>query len=127
MAYAQFEDVQARYHLPIEDSLRTLIEARLGDAEGKIRSRIPDLDAKVASGEIPEATVVRVAADAVIRLVRNPDGYVSETDGNYTYQLAYDSGGSDLVIPAEDWLDLGVRKGIRVIHPGPLLPWEANQ
>lgn len=126
MAYATLEDVQARYHLPIEESLYPLVEARLEDAEGKIRSRIPALDELIAQGRVSEATVVRVTAEAVIRLVRNPDGYVSETDGSYTYQLSYNAGGSDLVIPEEDWFDLGIRKQIRVRHAGPSLPWEAD-
>lgn len=125
MAYATLEDVQARYHLPIDTEMEPLVLARLQDAEDKIRVRIPDLDERVDRGEISQNTVIRVTADAVIRLVRNPDGYISETDGNYTYQLSYDGGGSDLTITPAEWRDLGIRKGIRVLHPSLELPWEA--
>lgn len=126
MAYADLADVQARYHLPIDSSMEPLVLARLQDAEDKIRIRIPDLDERVDQGTIAKNTVVRVTADAVIRLVRNPDGYISETDGNYTYQLSFDGGGSDLTISPAEWRDLGIRKGIRVIQPTQELPWEAN-
>ena len=126
MAYAELADVQARYHLPIDSSMEPLVLARLQDAEDKIRIRIPDLDERVDQGIISKNTVVRVTADAVIRLVRNPDGYISETDGNYTYQLSFDGGGSDLTISPAEWRDLGIRKGIRVIQPTQELPWEAN-
>lgn len=126
MAYAELADVQARYHLPIDSSMEPLVLARLQDAEDKIRIRIPDLDERVDQGIISQNTVVRVTADAVIRLVRNPDGYISETDGNYTYQLSFDGGGSDLTISPAEWRDLGIRKGIRVIQPTQELPWEAD-
>lgn len=126
MAYAELADVQARYHLPIDSSMEPLVLARLQDAEDKIRVRIPDLDERVDQGTLARNTVVRVTADAVIRLVRNPDGYISETDGNYTYQLSFDGGGSDLTITPAEWRDLGIRKGIRVIQPTQELPWEAN-
>lgn len=126
MAYATLEDVQARYHLPIEESLHALVLARLEDAEDKIRARIPALDDLVLQGRVSEATVIRVTSEAVIRLVRNPDGYVSETDGNYTYQLSQESGSASLTIPKEDWYDLGLRNGIRVRHVLPNLPWEAE-
>ena len=126
MAYAQFEDVQARYHLPIEDAMRPLVEARLEDAEQKIRVRIPALDDWIDQGRVALSTVIRVCADAVIRLVRNPDGYISETDGSYTYQMAWDSGGSDLRITPDEWRDLGIGSGIRVVHVGLQLPWEAG-
>ena len=29
-------------------------------------------------------------SDVVLRLVRNPEGYLSETDGDYTYMLRQD-------------------------------------
>lgn len=127
MAYATLEDVQARYHLPIDPGMEALVLARLEDAEDKIRTRIPDLDERVDQGIVSINTVVRVTADAVIRLVRNPDGYISETDGNYTYQLSFDGGGSDLTITPAEWRDLGIRRGIRVVHTALELPWEVDQ
>lgn len=126
MAYATLEDVQARYHLPIDESMEALVAARLQDAEDMIRGRIPDLDERIDQGLLPANTVIRVISDAVIRLVRNPDGYISETDGNYTYQLSFDGGGSDLTITPSEWWDLGLRNKVRVVHVGLELPWESG-
>lgn len=126
MAYATLDDVQARYHLPIEDDLYPLVEARIEDAEQKIRARIPALDDLVVQGRVSEAVLKRVISDAVLRILRNPEGYVAESDGSYSYQFAYTGGGSELSIPPEDWRDLGVRRGFGVVHPGPVLPWEAE-
>lgn len=127
MAYATLADVQARYHLPIEDDLHPLVEARIEDAEQKIRARIPALDDLVVQGRVSEGVLKRVISDAVLRILRNPEGYVAESDGAYSYQFAHTGGGSDLTIPPEDWRDLGVRRGFGVVHPGPVLPWEAEQ
>lgn len=122
MSLAKFEDVQSRYHRDIEEELRQLVETRLQDAEVKIRRRIKDLDEKIFKDSYLEDVVVRVCADAVIRLIKNPDGYVQETDGNYTYMLSQALTEGNLTISSDEWGDLGVRKGIGVFHVIPQLP-----
>lgn len=122
MAYATFEDVQLRFFRELTDEEKPLVEKRLQDAENKIRRRISDLDDRVAGDPAYEDLVRQVCADAVIRLVRNPEGYIQETDGNYTYQLSHSSADGRLTITPEEWADLGVRKAIAVIHNIPLLP-----
>lgn len=122
MSYATFEDVEVRFFRDLLPEERDLVEARLGDAEGKIRSRIRDLDQKVLENPDYLNTVVRVCVDAVIRLIRNPEGFVQETDGNYTYMLSASSADGRLTILNEEWQDLGVRKSVGVVHTIPLLP-----
>ena len=121
MAYATFEDVEVRFFRELAPEERPLVEARLEDAERKIRARIPDLDDRAALDPNFLATVVAVTADAVIRLVRNPEGYVQETDGNYTYMLAQEGAAGVLTILPEEWADLGVRKKVSVFHVAPRL------
>lgn len=122
MSYATFEDVEVRFYRGLLPEERDLVEARLDDAEGKIRSRIRDLDQKILENPDYLNTVVRVCADAVIRLIRNPEGYIQETDGNYTYQLSQSSADGRLTIVTEEWQDLGVRKSVGVVNNIPLLP-----
>lgn len=122
MAYATFEDVQVRFFRDLSEEERPLVEQRLSDIEDKIRRRIPDLDARIAADPALLGTVVRVCADAVIRLVRNPEGYVQETDGNYTYMLSQTYADGRLTITREEWEDLGFRRGVGVIHVTPRLP-----
>jgi hypothetical protein len=65
--------------------------------------RIPDLDAKIATEEIDAAEVIDIEAEAVLRLVRNPEGYVSESDGNYSYQFNRETASGRLEILVEEW------------------------
>lgn len=121
MAYATFEDVQLRFFRELTPEEVPLVEQRLEDVENKIRRRITDLDERISLEPEYEDVVRQVCADAVIRLVRNPEGYVQETDGNYAYQLSHSSADGRLTILPEEWADLGVRKAIAVIHNLPQL------
>ena len=97
--------ISGRELIPEEE---TLVEARLEDVERRIRRRITDLDAKILAETVDVEDVKQVEADAVLRLVRNPEGYLSETDGNYTYMLSRDIASGKLGILPEEWAILGV-------------------
>lgn len=125
MAFATVQDVEVRFHRPLTASERALVEARLEDAEDKIRAKLRDLPARLTADPDLIRVVVRVCVDAVIRLVRNPEGYVQETDGNYTYMLSQEYASSRLLITPDEWADLGLRRGFGVVHTLPKLPWEA--
>ncbi|AEV52154.1 head-tail adaptor Ad1 [Rhodococcus phage RER2] len=122
MAYATVEDVAVRFARDLTEEESALVLARLTDAENRIRSRIPDLDDQVVAGTILEANVVQVCSDAVLRLVRNPDGFVQETDGNYTYMLSHDAARGNLTILRDEWELLGVRPKVFMIHQSFNLP-----
>ena len=123
MAYASASDVTARWARTPTDEENTLINVRLEDAERLIRRRIPDLDDKVYSGSILEEDVIQVEAEAVLRLVRNPEGFMSESDGNYTYMLRNDIATGRLEILAEEWEILGIRKArFAVLVPNVVMP-----
>ncbi|GAB4584406.1 Gp19/Gp15/Gp42 family protein [Nocardia sp. IFM 10818] len=110
MAYAEPADVAVRWGRTLSDEEKALILARLTDVERRIRRKIRDLDKKVAEGEILRDDVVQVEADAVLRLVRNPDGYIQESDGSYSYMLSQDAASGKLEILAEEWELLGYRR-----------------
>ncbi|AAC18459.1 head-to-tail adaptor [Mycobacterium phage Lakes] len=109
MAYATADDVVTLWAKEPEPEVMALIERRLEQVERMIRRRIPDLDARVSS-DIFRADLIDIEADAVLRLVRNPEGYLSETDGAYTYQLQADLSQGKLVILDEEWTTLGVNR-----------------
>lgn len=109
MAYATYEDVQVRWDHELSQEEQDLVEQRLEDVERRILDRIPDLASKIASGAIDVENVKTIEADAVLRLVRNPDGYIQETDGNYSYILSADQAGK-LYIADEEWELLGWRR-----------------
>ena len=110
MAYASADDVSVRWGRSLTPEDCALVRVRLDDVERMLRRRIPDMDDKVESGDLDVEDIVQVEADAVLRLARNPEGYLSETDGNYTYQLQKDLASGRLQITDEEWEILGVRR-----------------
>jgi Phage protein Gp19/Gp15/Gp42 len=122
MAYAVATDVTKRWTRTPTTAELDLIGVRLEDVERMIRRTIPDLDDLILDGDIDEADVVQVEADAVLRLVRNPEGYLSESDGNYTYMLRQDMATGRVEILPEEWLILGVSGSkFFILEPDPIL------
>lgn len=106
MAYATPADVEARIGRELTPEETIQVGELLEDVEALIKLRIPDLDAKVADGTIPERIVVMVEVNAVVRVLRNPEAYVSETDGNYSYTRSQNGASGYLeLLPIEwEWL-----------------------
>jgi hypothetical protein len=102
-------DVQAVLGRTLDAAETAMVTRRLEQVERKIVRRIPDLDAKIAAEEIDLADVVDVEAEAVLRLVRNPEGYLSEGDGSYQYQFNRELASGKLEILASEWEILGVK------------------
>lgn len=122
MAYATTDDVAVRWGRELSPEETALIGVRLEDVERMIRRRITDLDARIESGVLLVDDVVQVESDAVLRLARNPEGYVSETDGNYTYTLHKDLATGKLSITDDEWEILGApRSGVFAIAPRPMM------
>lgn len=112
MAHASASDVATRWGKALVDldpEIVALLEVRLGDVERMIKRRIPDLDDQVTATTIDVEDVKQVESDAVLRLARNPEGYLSETDGSYTYMLRSDLSSGKLEILPEEWEILGIR------------------
>lgn len=106
MAYATPADVEVRLGRELTPEETAQVAELLEDVEMMIKLKIPDLDAKVADGTIPERLVILVEVNAVIRVLRNPDAFVSETDGNYSYTRSSDGASGYLsILPIEwEWL-----------------------
>lgn len=124
MTYAQASDVTTLWAKEPEPEVMALIERRLEQVERMIIRRIPDLADRITAGSIDQADVVDIEADAVLRVVRNPEGYLSETDGGYTYQLQSDLSSGKLTITDEEWEILGANSVSRmsVIVPNLVMP-----
>lgn len=131
MAYAASTDVEARLGRSLDSSEQQIVNARLNDVELIIRSKVPDLDTKVSTGTVDVEVIIMVEANAVLRLIKNIDGYRSETDGNYSYQIDERVASGRLDILPDEWALLGVKSGAFTIKPyiGPYYsdcpyPWE---
>lgn len=82
---ATTEDVEARWR-PLTAAETTNADAFLTDAWELLLSRRPTLEADITAGTVRSANVVRVVAAMVLRLLKNPDGKLSETIDDYTYR-----------------------------------------
>lgn len=122
MAYATADDVAVRWARAMSAEETALVEVRLEDVERMIRRRIPDLDVQIEIGLIDVEDVVQIESDSVLRLARNPEGYSSETDGNYTYTLQKGLSSGVLSITDDEWAVLGVtRNRFFVLTPQAML------
>lgn len=120
MPYASVEDVSARLGRPITDPTEVAqVQAWLNDAGAVIRSRIPGLDGHVAAGAPTADTVLLVESNAVIRKIRNPEGYTSETIDDYTYRYNEQVRRGDIFLTDEEWalLTPGASGGAWTITP----------
>ncbi|ASU81409.1 hypothetical protein CDO52_00200 [Nocardiopsis gilva YIM 90087] len=131
MALATAADVQARLNRPLTAEEEQLAQTLLDDIESRIRARIPDLDERVAKDTNFRALVVQVEANAVLRVLRNPEGYRQETEGNYSYSLSAAVASGHLFVMDSEWDLLGASRGAFTITPHlqatrrpPLNAWE---
>lgn len=117
MAIATVDDVQKRFERELTDDERELAETLLNDAEIKIRRRIRNLVKRAAADPDFREAVVMVESNAVLRVLRNPEGYRQEAEGNYSYSLNAAVAAGHLFIGATDWEDLGVRERAFTVTP----------
>ncbi|MBO0884645.1 MAG: hypothetical protein J2P17_30795 [Mycobacterium sp.] len=111
MAYATLTDAQTRLGRSLSAEENALVTARLEDIERIITARIPDLAQKITTGALDVELVKYVEVEAVLRVLRNPDGLLQETDGNYSYQVSQDAASGRLEILASEWELLGYQRG----------------
>ena len=105
--YATADDVEELWAQEFTDAERTLVERRLAQAERMIRRRISDLDDRAADSDY-RAELIDIESDVVLRVIRNPDGYESEQDGDYAYRFHPEAASGKLELSDEEWRVLGV-------------------
>lgn len=121
MTYATVADVSTRLGRPITDENEVAqVAAWLEDAEAVILARLPGLPEMVSAGTPTVATLVMVESNAVIRKIRNPEGYTSETIDDYTYRYNEQVRRGDTFLTADEWalLTPGGGAGAWTIVPG---------
>jgi uncharacterized protein YcaQ len=108
-AYATAADVQAISGRTLDTAETALVERRLAQVERMILRRIPDLAEQIEAEDLDVADVIDIEAEAVWRVIRNPEGLYSEQDGSYGYQLSREAADNSLRITADEWQTLGIR------------------
>ncbi|SDJ74558.1 Gp19/Gp15/Gp42 family protein [Streptomyces indicus] len=93
------------------------IQALITQAETYLYARVPDLDRRIACGQVTQATVDFIEASMVARVARNPDGYRAETEGDYSYQLDSRAAAGFLTLLPDELIMLGIGRGAFTIAP----------
>lgn len=88
---------------PLAGSESTYAPALLTRAESLLLAHIPDLLDRATDLEY-RAKVVTIECDMVSRVLRNPDGILTESQGDYTYRLDQ-AVASGRLMPTPDELD----------------------
>lgn len=81
MAYTTTADVEVRLMRPLTTAETDAVGAWIDDLEAEIRQRIPDLADRITAGTVLVTTIKRVVSQAVIRVIRNPEGLRTVTTG----------------------------------------------
>lgn len=118
MAYAEVSDLEARMGRDLNAAEQSLAQVLLDDVEIIIRANIPDLDTRISSGELSVDVLIYVECAAVKRVILNAEGFLQETDGNYSYtrDTAVASGLLDLT--SREWALLnGGQNAMFTIQP----------
>jgi hypothetical protein len=117
MAYATPDDVATFLGRELTEAETAIVQGRLEYVEDVILSRIPDLAARI--GETPRLgrLLTMIEVDAILRLIKNPEGYTAETDGNYSYQIDGRVASGRISLLPEEWQLLGVRTALFVLSP----------
>ncbi|WP_413600846.1 Gp19/Gp15/Gp42 family protein [Curtobacterium sp. Curtsp57] len=82
----EYDDVANRYEGDLGRFEKPFVETQIADAVDYADARWgPFITQRLLSGVLTSGLYKRIIADAVLRVLRNPQGLASEGDGGYTY------------------------------------------
>lgn len=83
------------------------VKSKIRHTVSKLKTRFGRRIAeRLASGHLEEDLYMDTVAEAVLRVVRNPEGFTTEQQGNYSYGLRTVVAAGYLMFTAENMLDL---------------------
>jgi hypothetical protein len=122
-AFASVQDVADTWR-PLTAAEQALASVLLARVSALIRLRVYNIDARAAADSNLAVVVKGVAVDAVLRVLRNPAGKVTESIDDYTYRRADAVADGVLYVTDDEWSMLSpadnpagaftIRPGIRV-------------
>jgi hypothetical protein len=112
--YVTLSDVEAAYEgsFPTDPDAQLWLQSLIDRAERMLVAQVKSIPTRLAAGTLAVENVQDAIITAVLRVVRNPEGLQSETEGNYLYSVSRDVAGGKLYFTADDLLLVrSVRKG----------------
>lgn len=92
---------------PEELGRQAYVESRIRHTTSKLRTRFgARIKARLDAGTLDPELYKDTVAEAVLRVVRNPEGFTTEQQGNYSYGLRAAVASGYLMFTAENMLDL---------------------
>jgi len=114
---ATTSDIAARWR-PLTAQETTNAVAFLEDAWALLVARRPTLEADLLAGTVSTSNAVRVVTAMVLRVLRNPEGKLSEQIDDYKYTRAEAIGSGLLHVTDDELADITVvaRRGQRSVR-----------
>lgn len=100
-------ELASHYEGDLSDLSTMFVQGRLNEAVDKIESRYGSLvQARLDSGALKPRLYVAIVCRLATRVYRNPEGFRSETEGGYQYNLSAAVASGTLWFTDEDVYDL---------------------
>jgi hypothetical protein len=99
-SFATVEDIEALWR-PLGEDEVVGASVLLARVSALVRTRIPGIDARIGADPNLGVLATGVVVDAVLRVLRNPEGYTSEQIGAYAYSRA--AGAAGLYLTDLEW------------------------
>lgn len=96
-----------RYEGELDSSNSAFYQMKVDEAVRLLLRKCPGLQDKLDKELLDPEFVKDVVAKAVLRVVRNPEGFTSESEGNYSYSLGNRVASGDLWYQDSELADLG--------------------
>lgn len=122
MTIATTQDLETSLMRELDETESRYASALLERAETLLLARAPELIQGILTDEChpKSALVAMIEADAVARVLRNPEAYTRETEGEYSYAINMSIASGLLKITDDEWLLLDMTPpgaGFGTINP----------
>lgn len=125
---ANVSDIVARFR-PLSDLEIINAQAFLEDAWELMQTRRPTIEADMAAETVREGNVIRVLVNMVLRVLRNPEGKISESIDDYSYTRDNTAASGVLMIFDDELDDItpvafttALRNSVRLVRHGEIWP-----
>lgn len=102
-----FEMVQNSYDKPIDPARAPWVNTKIDEAVRELLSYIPNLLSRIEQGLVDKDFVTDKVIGSVLRVVRNPEGLETETEGDYSYRLNKTVASGDIWYLERDLVAMG--------------------
>lgn len=111
------EEIAARLGRTLDEQEEKLVAVLAADALRLIKAKVPSFSERLASGVLEPGSVRMVIANAIVRVLKNPDGYRSESMGGMSYTIDTRAAAGFLTILGDEWKFLGVGQSAGFLAP----------